>query len=176
MLINYREKIDTECSAGILEKRAIKVDGKGSGLKISLNLGNVKSCDYIRLNKHKNVVLFIEITDIKKSHQKLVSQNKLIDPVKSSLSAQTLRRVTPDSIIVDELKAKFLGTLAIYSAVESKHTLKSRIKRGYVVALCVDNIADVRVFLKLKNQLKSDLGALAVSVEFLPAHALVSLF
>lgn len=175
MLRTYKEKIDTECP-GILEKSAIKVDGKGNGLKIHLKLNSISSCDYIRLDKSKKTIIFIEITDIKSKYRELVIENSLVDPVKNSLTAQTLKRINPDSIILKELKDKFLGTLTIYAAIERKYSLKHRNVAKYVVGFCLGHTSEVRILPKLKSQLKGELGAAAISVEVLPTDALKNLF
>jgi hypothetical protein len=172
-ILKYREYIDTECTDHqqmILNKKAIKLDGNSS-LKMAVECGDLKSCDYLKYKKEK--ILLIEISDIKRQLQDLVQKTWCISQEsKETLGKKLAKKIEPKKIIKEELRDKYIQTtLILYKLVEQ---IKFNINKSkaFIVAICSNSNSDVMAFDFIRLQLKQSLKGLIDDVQIVPAKDL----
>lgn len=163
-LSDYEENINTECDENeqTLTIKAIRIDGK-KGLKYKLGCGALKSCDYMK--DEQDCCLLLEISDLKRQHDNLTKEHEQLTPRLSE-------KYKPEKIIQQELRIKYTDTLTILCQLEKQTSFKDKDKKVYLIALCTNSMADVVMFQKLGDNIKSNLKTLVAKVIILPASEL----
>lgn len=182
-LRNYCEYINTECdnsNSPILAVKALKLDGKNS-LKESLQLANVKTCDYLRRKQGK--ALLIECSNLvrqvaneseyyNQAQQAVAGQDR-------QLRKQVEKRFDPESRIREEMRYKCIHSLLLLHRLADRlgFRLDHKFSNGvvFIIAICTESKADVMAFQGLVTKLKPTLQGIADSVKVVPANGLPAL-
>lgn len=179
-LLPFCQKIDTECSDSpnsLLKLRAIKLDGQHS-LKESLGLADVKSCDYLRVRKHKATL--IECSNLSRQHQNELTQYNKLTACVSDKNDRALKKAIaklhPDQTIREELRYKCIHSLLLLHRLADRigFKLDEKFQSGieYVVAICTESSADVMAFQNLDVKLSASLKGIVQKVKIVPADEL----
>lgn len=185
-LLQYRQRIDTECTnltQPVLSIKAIKLDGEGKGsLKNTLGLASIKTCDYLR--SRKGEALLIECSDLVRQHnnefpvfQQLESlAESVADPEQKKRLCRKIERMKPDACIRQEMRYKCIHSLLLLYRLgeRSGFRVEEKFNRGikFVVAICTHSTSDVMAFQHLRQNLQATLKGVADSVCVVPANQL----
>ncbi len=192
-LFKFLEKINTECNTiNSIPLKALRMDKSKNrrGISDYLKL-NLSSCDYLNI-KHKNnkkLIIFIEISDIKKQIENLENKRKLkitdvnmedIEKIEDrnckeviEKNLKNLKRKEIKKIILNELRKKVLESIIIFCKLKNNFKIKEKNLKDVDFMFCLilcNNLKDSQlpIIEELKGDLNNIMSNVISSVKIIP--------